>query len=456
MSRHQQNPRPKPRTDSRGLLPHQERSQTGAVLNHPIGTCYSDRPEDWARNTYHALEEYMEQGGPHSDTDKMYLAGVQHGIGMGIAAHKHHLMGEYVTTGKMWAVRVAFDRPGTRQEHFDYINRTDALELHAAMQAANSFIRLQAQIRELEPTAAPDDDLEDDIIYMDGTMSDPNRCLDADGNAIPDARGGMIAGQIPGSVTYTPYSTGYDDIPPPEKGITNGGGTTQYGQNWYSPIFELEPEPEQQTGQRNAQGAQLNTQQAQQINQRTQQHILNASQQALPQARQSPALAQQLGRQQTQQQRAQQQAQRIYQPAQQSPQQLPYRKPQFIPQNLHQGFQGVQQNLQQGVQQSRQNFQQPRAASQQQSSVQLTPRVQQNVVQQQQQRIPPQSAVQPQVQPPQQQQRAHHTPLQFAAASAESDDDDEDYVPGPSRKRSRAHSQQQGRNPHSPEKKQRK
>ncbi|ETS79142.1 hypothetical protein PFICI_08995 [Pestalotiopsis fici W106-1] len=394
-----------------GLLRNQQRGLNGAIVTHPVGTCFSNRTEDWPRNSYHALEEYMENGGPHQDVDKTYLAGVQHGIGMGIAAHKNSQMREYETTGKLWSLPIKFEHPGTREDHIRHINDSDAMELLASMEAGNSFIRLRAQI-EADAANVSDSDGEDEIESHDGTRvsvadtvphfarSDvfnagfPSLNPTGPGaNQNPsayDPRTGPPEGRIPGSVSWTYYNSGYSGLEPPEAFLMNEGGVCQYGRNPYNPPQTQDLQASHQMGQQSAQGFQHIPQNAQYIPQNTQyipqntQYIPQSAQNIPQNAQnipQNPSLQAQQNIHRTQQPVGRQNAQLGLQqgqlPAQHRPQTYFHQVPQQTQPNVQQRpQQSRQQNPQQNPQQIQQQVQQARQQTPQQAQQQVPKRVQ--------------------------------------------------------------------------------
>ncbi|KAK6084171.1 hypothetical protein SCUP234_03500 [Seiridium cupressi] len=126
----------------------------GMVHTFLEGVNYSENFDDWPANAYTSLEEYITNQGVWDEPDRLFMMGVQAGIGMGIHAHKGILTSELESTGKLWAKKVVF--PGSDMSdkgHADSIRATTAFEILAGMSAANEYIatrnELEAHAKEI-------------------------------------------------------------------------------------------------------------------------------------------------------------------------------------------------------------------------------------------------------------------------------------------------------------------
>lgn len=171
-----------------GLAKNQYRDDAGAIVTCPVGTCFSQDPREWPRNTYHTAEEYI-QTSVASDRaddveDRQYLLGVQSGIGMGIAMLRRLLLREYEVTGRLWNLPVAFESPegvpATRAAVAELIASADIVEMMAAMDAGNQSIMLHAGSGDDE-----DDDDESDGDGADESDDESDDDDDDDDDAAP-------------------------------------------------------------------------------------------------------------------------------------------------------------------------------------------------------------------------------------------------------------------------------
>lgn len=123
----------------------------------PAGVHKSPKVEDWPESPWVALEDYITTKGVWDESDRLYMMGIQAGIGYGITTHKKNLVDELRRTGKLWGVDVSFTENQNKiPDPASLIEGIDVFEKLAAMHAATGYITIREAIQDhaLELAAA--------------------------------------------------------------------------------------------------------------------------------------------------------------------------------------------------------------------------------------------------------------------------------------------------------------
>lgn len=120
-----------------------------AEWDAPEGVNKSTNIDDWPKNPFLALEPYITKQGVWDESDRLYMMGIQAGIGMGIVAHKSILVEELRNSSKLWGMNVTFTPDGhIIPDPAKIVENIDVFEKLAAMQAANDYIMTREVIAE--------------------------------------------------------------------------------------------------------------------------------------------------------------------------------------------------------------------------------------------------------------------------------------------------------------------
>ncbi|KAI0010638.1 hypothetical protein F4779DRAFT_289144 [Xylariaceae sp. FL0662B] len=142
--------------------PGSETTVASSPIAAPPGTWSAPRDENRfvPKNIFQGLENHMATKGVHDKTDRLWIMGVQYGIGLGIQQYKTSLMNELAASGRLFGRPVLFDSFGENgpimrrriekkaAEHFD---------LMQASLAGDEF----AKYAEIVARTIADADLED-------------------------------------------------------------------------------------------------------------------------------------------------------------------------------------------------------------------------------------------------------------------------------------------------------
>ncbi|KAH6656816.1 hypothetical protein BKA67DRAFT_170007 [Truncatella angustata] len=121
---------------------------SGRTFLAPEGVNLSLDPSTWPKTPFVALEDYITNHGVSDEMDRLYMMGVQAGIGYGISAYKETLITEFQFTGKLWSQIVSFAE-GTQDRNLraEILRGIEAFDILSAMHAANRFIEIRSEIK---------------------------------------------------------------------------------------------------------------------------------------------------------------------------------------------------------------------------------------------------------------------------------------------------------------------
>ncbi|KAI1858631.1 hypothetical protein JX265_010724 [Neoarthrinium moseri] len=126
----------------------QQQANFSAANNENSGSTRADgMPDDWPRNVWSGLGRVIEEGN-WDESDRLYMNGIQAGIGYGITAYKECLVMEFINTGRLWGNNVIFtDGTQDRNLRAEIIRGTTAFEIFGALRGGEDFLNIRAQIQ---------------------------------------------------------------------------------------------------------------------------------------------------------------------------------------------------------------------------------------------------------------------------------------------------------------------